>query len=87
MISFFICLREQILFCVNKLQFRQTVPLTNDERCLIHNLRVEKHPVAYLPLGHLGHAPPFELRKNLAYGGVEKHRRGSGRTTKTFSNK
>ena len=24
--------------------------------------------MAYLPLSHLGHAPPFELRKNLAYG-------------------
>jgi len=24
--------------------------------------------VAYLPLGHLGHAPPFELQKNLTYG-------------------
>jgi len=24
--------------------------------------------VAYLPLGHLGHAPPLELRKYLAYG-------------------
>ena len=29
---------------------------------------VQPETVAYLPLGHLGHPPPFELWKIFAYG-------------------
>ena len=38
-------------------------------RILSVSVKNYPYPVAYLPLGHLGHAPPpLELGKNLAYG-------------------